>query len=134
MTLPDLPHGVQLQQLEMHADSRGSLTEVFRREWNAGMEPVQWNATHSATGVLRGVHVHLLHHDYVVLLHGRMSMGLKDLRTESPTSGMAAVLELSGERLQSVMIPPGVAHGFYLSEPSIYLYGVSHYWTMDDEL
>ena len=38
-----------------HADARGSLTELFRDEWGTGIQPVQWNASHSAPNVLRGV-------------------------------------------------------------------------------
>ena len=84
--------------------------------------------------MLRGVHVHLLHDDYLILLAGRASIGLKDLRPDSPTAGLATVVELDGELLQALSIPPGVAHGFYFREPSQHLYAVSRYFDRADEL
>src|SRR6266516_3223257 len=50
-----LPVGVELFPLEMHPDTRGCLTEIFRAEWDTGVSPVQWNVVSSQAGVLRGV-------------------------------------------------------------------------------
>jgi dTDP-4-dehydrorhamnose 3,5-epimerase len=36
--------------------------------------------------------------------------------------------------LTGVVIPPGVAHGFYYVRPSIDVCGVSQYFSQDDEL
>ena len=129
-----LPQGVCVRSLVGHRDDRGCFTEVFRAEWETGVAPVQWNVVESQAGVLRGVHVHLLHDDYLILVSGRASIGLKDLRPESPTAGLATVVELAGERLQALTIPPGVAHGFYFHEPSRHLYAVSRYFDPADEL
>jgi dTDP-4-dehydrorhamnose 3,5-epimerase len=129
-----LPQGVYVRSLVGHRDDRGCFTEVFRAEWDTGVAPVQWNVVESQAGVLRGVHVHLLHDDYLIILSGRASIGLKDLRRESPTAGLATVVELNGERLQALTIPPGVAHGFYFHEPSRHLYAVSRYFDRADEL
>ena len=129
-----VPHGVRLKALTMHRDARGVFTEVFRAEWGLGPHPVQWNIAHSEAGVLRGVHVHSCHTDYLVLVSGRASIGLRDLRRGAPTEGAVAVVEMSGEELAGLVITPGVAHGFLFHEPSIHLYAVSDYWDPADEL
>jgi dTDP-4-dehydrorhamnose 3,5-epimerase len=126
--------GVHVRPLMTHADARGSLTELFRDEWGTGIQPVQWNASHSAPNVLRGVHVHPRHADYLILVQGRTSVGLRDLRRGSPTEGRATLIEMSAERPSAILIPPGVAHGFFFHEPSIHLYAVDTYWDQADEL
>jgi dTDP-4-dehydrorhamnose 3,5-epimerase len=128
-----LPEGVILRSLTTYPDHRGALTEIFRKNWETGIEPVQWNVAMSAPGTLRGVHVHRIHVDYLVLLSGLASIGLRDLRSDSPTAGVSALVELSDKSLRTLTIPPGVAHGFYFHEASILVYGVSHYWDVDDE-
>jgi len=117
----------------MHGDDRGVFTEIFRREWDLGIDPVQWNLVHSQAGVLRGVHVHPRHDDYLLVSRGRVSVGLRDLRPGSPTEGLPALVELNADDLTGIFIPHGVAHGFYFHEPSTHLYAVSHYWDDDDE-
>lgn len=129
-----LPAGVRLRPLTTHRDPRGGFTELFRLEWDTGIAPIQWNAVSSAAGVLRGVHVHPRHDDYLIVLQGRATIGLRDLRRGSPTEGMVAVVELRGDSMAAITIPHGVAHGFYFHEPSLHVYSVSHYWDPADEL
>src|SRR5436309_2114593 len=131
---PRLPAGVELCPLELHADERGSLVEIFRREWELPVEPVQWNAVCSEAGTLRGAHVHVVHDDYLVIVRGRGVVGLRDLRPGSPTEGLATTLELGESEPTSVVIPVGVAHGFYFREPSMHVYAVTAYWSPEDEL
>jgi dTDP-4-dehydrorhamnose 3,5-epimerase len=78
--------------------------------------------------------VHVRHDDYLVLLEGHASIGLRDLRLGSPTEGLTAVVDMLGARLSAITIPHGVAHGFYFHEQSIHIYSVSHYWDIADEL
>jgi dTDP-4-dehydrorhamnose 3,5-epimerase len=129
-----LPLGVRLTKLETHHDDRGALTEVFRESWDTGVAPSQWNVTVSEPGVLRGVHVHLEHTDYIAVIEGRADVGLHDARPGSPTEGAAALVELRGEETAGLTIPPGVFHGLYFHERSIFLYGLSHEWTPEDDL
>jgi dTDP-4-dehydrorhamnose 3,5-epimerase len=129
-----LPAGVRRRPLTMHRDQRGTFTEIFRHAWHTGVTPVQWNAVSSGTGVLRGVHVHPRHDDYLIVLQGHASIGLRDLRQGSPTEGLAAVVDLRGDALTALGIPHGVAHGFYFHEPSVHIYAVSAYWDPSDEL
>lgn len=129
-----LPEGCQIRKLTTHADARGELTEIFRQEWRVGIDPVQWNFVASRANVLRGVHVHVVHTDYLVCLQGTMILGLVDIRPESPSHGLAATVELTGADLRAAFIPPGVAHGFYFPEVSTHCYSVSDYWNTDDEI
>jgi len=131
----DYPMGVRLHSLTRHKDQRGAFTEIFRDSWDTGVKPVQWNIVSSHAGVLRGVHVHIKHDDYLTLLQGRVSIGLRDLRSGSPTAGVATLVEMRGDALTAITIPPGVAHGFYFfHRPSIHIYSVSEYWNLADEL
>jgi dTDP-4-dehydrorhamnose 3,5-epimerase len=129
-----LPRGVGITRLETHADGRGALTEVFRSTWDTGIEPVQWNVTVSARGVLRGVHVHLEHTDYIAVIDGRADVGLYDARPGSPTEGSASLVALRADEMEGLIIPPGVFHGLYFHERSIFLYGLSHGWEPADDL
>ena len=134
VTVGSLPHGLRLSPLEPHRDDRGTFLELYREEWDTGVDPIQWNAVHSEAGVLRGVHVHPRHDDYLTVVRGRATVGVQDLRQDSPTEGAAACVELSGEQPAAISIPHGVAHGFYFNEPSTHIYAVSRYWDTTDEL
>jgi dTDP-4-dehydrorhamnose 3,5-epimerase len=131
---PSLPAGVQLCPLELHSDTRGSLVEIFRQEWELPVEPVQWNVVCSEAGTLRGAHVHVVHDDYLTIVRGRCVVGLRDLRPGSPTEGLATTLELHDREPAGIVIPTGVVHGFYFGEPSVHVYAVTSYWSPDDEL
>ncbi len=95
-TKRDLPDGVELRALTPHADSRGVFLEMFRQEWGVGGDLIQWNAVHSAPNVLRGVHVHANHVDYLIPIAGTLLLGLHDMRTQSPTGGRSVMLEIEG--------------------------------------
>ena len=88
----------------------------------------------SEANVLRGVHVHVRHRDYLVLLKGRMSVGLFDLRPDSDTAGRSALIELEADELKVLTLPTGVMHGFYIHEPALYVYGVDAFYDPADEL
>lgn len=124
-----LPDGVRILTRRMHHDARGSVTEVYRQTWVAEYGFKQWNCVHSVANVLRGVHVHIERHDYLVLLSGHALFGVRDLRPGSPTENMSAMFEMSGDDIGCIIIPAGVAHGFYFDVPSVLIYGLSEYWT-----
>ena len=129
-----LPSGVAVHPLDMHPDARGRLTEIFRREWKSGVDPVQWNLLHSHGNVMRGMNVHLKHDDYYVLAAGRLTLGLHDLRRSSPTYGLSVMTQLSSDRLEVVIVPIGVLHGTLYHEPSVMLTGRSNYYDPEDDL
>ena len=128
-----LPKGVRLVSLKSHRDDRGSLVELYRREWlGEANETVQWNHVISSPNVLRGIHVHHTHWDYLYMVQGTMELALVDIREGD--EGIGQLVTLDAAKPQGVIIPPGVAHGFYFPKDAILVYGVSHYWNIDDEL
>jgi len=129
-----LPAGVEVLELRGHGDDRGMFTELFRDEWGLGVDLVQWNAVRSEAGVLRGVHVHLVHDDYLTIQWGSAAIGLRDLRAETETPAATATVELEAENPAAIRIPAGVGHGFLFLEPSLHVYAVSHTWDPADEL
>lgn len=126
--------GVVLREMPVHADGRGDLTECFRAEWQSRVPLIQWTFVRTRPNVMRGVHAHARHLDYLVLLEGRMLVGLKDLRPTSPSYGRAAFFEWQVENPMSIEIAPGVAHGFYSVDSTLHVGGASHYWHPADEL
>ncbi len=116
-------------------DARGTLTVFGRFGWLPDAV-VQWNVSSSGSHVMRGVHAHRRHSDWVVAVSGQLVIGLYDLRTTSGTRGQSAVIvvEPSPHQVNAVFIPVGVAHGFYSPHASIHLYGTSEEWSSDDEL
>jgi dTDP-4-dehydrorhamnose 3,5-epimerase len=126
--------GVRPVPMVMHADERGIFTEIFRNEWDTGIDPLQWNVVRTKAGVLRGVHVHPSHTDYLMVVSGTATIGLRDLRAGSPTEGRSQTLTVDGDSLTGLTIPRGVAHGFLFHDPAIHVYAVSHYWDTADEL
>jgi dTDP-4-dehydrorhamnose 3,5-epimerase len=129
-----LPFGVVHAPLSPQADERGVFTELVRDSWSLEVDPTQWNAVSAVTNVLRGVHAHWRHADYLTVLAGRATIGLHDLREGSTTKGLAARVELHADRPACLVVPPGVAHGFYFHEPSLHVYAVDHEWDAADEL
>lgn len=124
---------VAVHALNPIVDIRGSLCEIHSDEWRLGPRPRQWDFVISNSNVLRGVHVHCLRWDYMIVLDGHGTIGLKDLRREQKSFGQSMLIEVAGERPTVVAIPPGVAHGIYAQDPLRYLYGLTVTWDGTDE-
>ncbi len=118
-------HGVQLRRLAMNRDARGCFTELYSNAWGLPIEPVQWSLVASRAKVLRGMHLHLRHDEYIVVVQGRACVGLYDLRRDSPTRGASALVELDGDALHALCFPRGVLHGWYFYEDGMHLQAVS---------
>lgn len=77
--------------------------------------------THSKVGVFRGLHFQLPPDDHakiVTCLKGAVLDYVLDLRKNSKTFGKACAFELNDKDRDSVYIPTGCAHGFYVPGPS----------------
>ncbi len=120
--------------LTSHADDRGSVAEVYRESWFPVARPVlQANLSESRPGVLRGLHFHREQSDCWIPVAGTAFVGLYDLREGSPTRGSKAELRVGDHERRALLIPPGVAHGFYAESELRLLYFVDAYYTGHDE-
>jgi dTDP-4-dehydrorhamnose 3,5-epimerase len=125
---------VVVTRLTPHRDDRGVFTEAYRAIWPTSVAPIQWNVVTNRANILRGVHVHIRHADYLTCIAGELLVGLRDIRPDSPTHGQVAMHLLREDEPSALTIPTGVAHGFYSKAPSKQLYAVSEYWNTADEL
>lgn len=128
-----LPVGVCVNHLTARADDRGSLVEMHRDSWPDSPPLPQFNLVRSAPGVMRGVHLHFHHADVVSTASGVAIIGLHDCRRESETFGLGAAVRISDTDVR-VIIPVGVAHGFWMPDGGTLIYGLDTEWTPADEL
>ena len=125
--------GVTVRKLAANGDIRGDLFEIHRDDWRLAPRPAQWDFVTRAGNVLQGVHVHCRRWDYVIVLDGQATIGLKDIRRDQPSFGRGMVVEVSGREPTVVTVPPGVAHGIFAHTALRYLYGLSVAWTGEDD-
>jgi dTDP-4-dehydrorhamnose 3,5-epimerase len=125
--------GVTLRPLDPQRDERGALVELCRHAWVEPDVPVQWNLVVNRRQVVRGVHWHEHHTDYIAPVFGALHAALVDLRPGSPTELMAQVVQLEADSPALLTIPAGVGHGFYSPRESAVLYAVTRYWDPADE-
>ena len=129
-------HGVEFRQCKTFPDNRGSFTEVFRSEWPKGVSynrEIQLNLSRSVSGSMRGLHFHHKQSDWWILVSGTLQIALADLRTGSPTFLTTQVFRLSSSDSMSILVPPGVAHGFLAIEDVSLVYAVNRYYDGADE-
>lgn len=134
MSNAPLPDGVALHDLKLHGDARGELRELYRAEWVPSDPFLQWNIVRSNANVLRGVHVHPRHCDYLHVIDGEMVLALHDLRPDDPEERTSSIIRMTGLAPQVVYIPAGVCHGFWFPCPTLYVYGLSTGWSIHEEL
>ena len=128
-----IPEVVVIEPLRFK-DSRGLFAEIYKQsDFKAGgIEEtfVQDNYSHSARGVLRGLHYQKqpkAQGKLIVVLRGCIFDVAVDIRQGSQTYGAWVGAELSAEELRMLYIPSGFAHGFcVLSEETEVVYKVTH--------
>jgi dTDP-4-dehydrorhamnose 3,5-epimerase len=126
--------GVVTKTLTPVADIRGSLCEIHRDEWVVGTRrPAQWDFVITKAHTLRGMHVHQFRFDHIVILNGRATIGLADLRRNGPTFRQSMTIDALGDVPMMILVPPGVAHGICAQTPLTYLYGLTTAWDGSDE-
>jgi len=129
--------GAVRRRLIVHADERGGFSELWRARWTAPLTArpfVQANLSRSRPGVLRGMHFHTRQADLWIILDGRATVGLVDLRDAADDPAWrppTALLEL--QRGDALYVPEGVAHGFYASEELSLVYLVTNEFDGRDE-
>ena len=121
--------GVLIIEPRVFGDSRG----FFLESWNerafaeAGlpMHFVQDNHSLSGRGTLRGLHyqLHQTQGKLVRVVAGEVFDVAVDVRRSSPDFGKWVGVTLSAENKRMLWVPPGFAHGFYVtSEQAEFLY------------
>jgi dTDP-4-dehydrorhamnose 3,5-epimerase len=144
---PSLLAGVRYGAIARAADERGAFRELWRastQSTHAGREPFrQANLSTSATGVLRGLHLHERQLDHWIVSVGRAFVALVDVRplldasarpgpAAPPPRPIVETRELTAD--DWVDIPRGVAHGFLALEPLELVYLVTNEYDGTDEL
>jgi len=128
-------------RLPTFEDDRGSFQKLFHAggfdAYLPGFLPREVYLSSSARGVLRGMHFQLPPDDHakvVVCLGGKVTDVLLDLRP-GKTYGRTVTVELLPEGQNAVLIPKGIAHGFYAqSNDSALLYLVETVHSPDNDM
>ena len=123
--------GCDTVAVSANRDGRGCLYEIYRQSWPNAFPTVQWNACASNAGVVRGAHVHVDYHEFYTLPHGRVLLGLADIRRASPTYRKSVQLEWAARDGFAVVVPVGVAHVILFEEDLLLAFGLSGYWDAD---
>ncbi|PSQ10336.1 dTDP-4-dehydrorhamnose 3,5-epimerase [Halobacteriales archaeon QS_5_70_15] len=109
-------HDVELRELQVNADDRGSLTEVWRSDWafyDGEDEPAMSYVSITYPGVVRAWHRHLRGQiDHFVVPSGRIRVGIYDDREGSPTRGEVDTYVIGEENMQLLRVPGDCWHGF----------------------
>ncbi|OFZ97461.1 MAG: dTDP-4-dehydrorhamnose 3,5-epimerase [Betaproteobacteria bacterium RIFCSPLOWO2_02_FULL_62_17] len=132
---------VLLLEPKVFGDARGFFFESFNRRTFAqatgvNVEFVQDNHSRSVRGVLRGLHYQLRQPQgkLVRVIAGSVFDVAVDIRRSSQTFGRTVAFELSAARKRMAWIPPGFAHGFYVtSDYAEFLYKTTDYYDPSSE-
>ena len=135
----DIPDVILISP-NVFGDQRGFFMETFQanRFAAAGIPTqfVQDNHSGSRKGILRGLHYQIRQPQgkLVRVIAGEIFDVAVDLRRSSATFGFWVGHHLSAENKQQLWIPPGFAHGFYVtSEWAEVLYKASDYYAPEWE-
>jgi dTDP-4-dehydrorhamnose 3,5-epimerase len=128
-------------QTHVATDARGTFVKPFEREvmaqfgWHGEIAEIYYSLSHE--GVLRGMHLQVAPHGHdkiVAPTAGSVVDVLLDLRADSPTLGKHAVVKLSAEKGNCVLIANGVAHGFCVpSGAATLLYAVTSAYNAESD-
>lgn len=145
---PSTLEGVRYGAIARFEDPRGSFRELWRDDTFGPIDPAQAgaapgsparfaqaNLSTSATGVLRGLHLHQRQLDHWVVATGRAFVALVDVRPMlrgDANRPLVETRELAAD--EWVDIPIGVAHGFLALEPLQLIYLVTNGYDGSDEL
>jgi dTDP-4-dehydrorhamnose 3,5-epimerase len=136
LAIPD----VVLLKPTVFGDERGFFMETFRHDdfikHCGNYQFVQDNHSSSGKGILRGLHYqHKQPQGKLVrVTKGEVFDVAVDMRAKSPTFGQWVGEYLSEHNKQMMWVPPGFAHGFYVtSDMAEFQYKCTDYYAPDDE-
>lgn len=133
--------GVLIIEPKVFGDSRGFFKETFhaeryRAEAGINEQFVQDNHSRSARGVLRGLHFQVKKPQgkLVSVSQGSVFDIAVDINPQSPTFRTWVGVELSADNHRQLYIPPGYAHGFYVtSDVADFQYKCTSLYDASDE-
>jgi len=138
--IPQAIPEVLLIEPKVFGDSRGFFMETYnaKRYAESGIPHifVQDNHSHSAKGVLRGLHFQkqFPQGKLVYVTSGTVFDVAVDIRKESPTFGQWVGVILKAEEHKQFYVPAGFAHGFcVLSDMADFHYKCTDYYHPEDE-
>lgn len=133
--IPTGLEGVAIIRPRVFPDDRGFFLETFNRQEFAEIgiydEFVQDNVSHSAKGVIRGLHYQekQAQGKLVRVLRGKIYDVVVDIRQGSPQYGNYVGVEISEQYPDMLMVPVGFAHGFLaLEDDTEVMYKVTDYY------
>ena len=134
-----MPEVIEVER-RVFGDSRGFFLESWNsRAFSEGgldVDFVQDNHSRSSRGVLRGLHYQVRQPQgkLVRVVSGEVFDVAVDLRVSSPTFKQWVGVYLVASRHNMLWVPPGFAHGFYVtSETADLLYKCTDFYTPDDD-
>ena len=127
---------VILLEPKVFGDERGFFLESWNRRNFAQLgidhDFVQDNHSRSAQGILRGLHYQTEHTQGKLMrvVVGEVFDVAVDMRRASPTFGRWVGFTLSAANRRMLWVPPGFAHGFYVTsaEGAEFLYKCTDYY------
>jgi dTDP-4-dehydrorhamnose 3,5-epimerase len=124
--------GVSLCESPQYHDSRGSFTKILTFAEISSLPQFELREvfrTFSTAGTIRGMHLQLgiaENWRLIQVVSGSVFDILIDLRRHEPTYGQVKTYSLSALKPQTLIVPPGVAHGFQALTDAEILYLTSH--------
>ncbi len=125
---------------KVFGDDRGFFLETFRasefEKECCDVKFVQDNHSKSTQGILRGLHYQNPNPQgkLVRVTQGEVFDVAVDMRKNSPTFGKWIGEYLSAENKHMLWVPPGFAHGFYVTSPTAeFVYKCSDYYAPEHE-
>lgn len=129
-------HDVQVRDLQVNADERGHLVEIFRDDWNIYKStPAMTYYSFSYPDVIRAWHRHTRGQvDHFVCPVGRIKVGIYDDREDSPTEGELDTFVIGEHDQNLIRIPGDCWHGFKVvgDEQAVLLNFPSQLYDYDD--
>jgi dTDP-4-dehydrorhamnose 3,5-epimerase len=111
-TNQQLIDGVKVKEVLNVAREIGTLTEIFRQDWNLDLGIVaQVFQVKLFPGCLSAWHAHEFTLDRLFVNDGVIKIVLYDTRKNSPTYGYINEFRLGSMRPGLIVIPPGIWHG-----------------------
>lgn len=105
---------IEIRKLEKHADERGFLCEILRKDWNLYEEFTMAYFSQTYPGIIRAWHRHLKTKqiDNMCVIQGMAKIVVYDDRRNSPTKGTINEFIIGEDSMTLIRIPGECWHGF----------------------